>query len=85
MVAREGEVWVGAFGRWYPWRWESEEAEEEERKGRLANGVMGMDVEEDSVKGELALAAGWTGRVAWADSLGLRLQTSHRPSELRPT
>jgi hypothetical protein len=41
------EVWVGAFGRWYAWRWESDEGEEEERMGRLARGVLGMDVEED--------------------------------------
>ena len=51
-AGREGEVWVGAFGRWYPWRWESDEAEEQERKGRLTSGVIGMDVEEDSLKGK---------------------------------
>lgn len=44
---RDGELWVGAFGRWYAWSWESDEMEEEERRARLAKGVVGMEVEDD--------------------------------------
>ncbi|KAK4050847.1 hypothetical protein OIV83_003269 [Microbotryomycetes sp. JL201] len=43
------EVWVGAFGRWYAWRLDNDDLEEDERRGRVAKGVVSMEaeVEED--------------------------------------
>lgn len=43
-----GELWFGAFGRWFALRWwDSEDAEEEERRGRLDKGIREMVVEDD--------------------------------------
>lgn len=49
-------VWIGAFGRWYAWRGDDQEQDEEaERHARLERGVIAMEVEEpfvDSPSGE---------------------------------
>jgi hypothetical protein len=43
-----GELWFGVFGRWFALRWwDSEDAEEEERRGRLEKGVREMVVEDN--------------------------------------
>ncbi|GAA6018569.1 hypothetical protein JCM8202_000561 [Rhodotorula sphaerocarpa] len=43
-----GELWFGIFGRWFALRWwDSEDAEEEERRGRLEKGIREMVVEDD--------------------------------------
>ncbi|GAA5867844.1 hypothetical protein JCM3774_005878 [Rhodotorula dairenensis] len=43
-----GELWFGVFGRWFALRWwDSEDAEEEERRGRLEKGVREMLVEDN--------------------------------------
>lgn len=55
---QEQEIWVGAFGRWYAWKGiapagagSAEEVEEEERRGRLKRGVVGMEREDDQLVG----------------------------------
>lgn len=57
VVALEtAEVWIGAFGRWYAWKWDDQvQDEEEERLARLDRGVVAMEVEERLVddRGEL--------------------------------
>lgn len=47
MPGGEGAVWVGAFGRWYAWKWDEEDDIEEERVARLKEGVLAMEVEDD--------------------------------------
>ncbi|GAA5965762.1 hypothetical protein JCM21900_002129 [Sporobolomyces salmonicolor] len=48
LLGMGGELWLGVFGRWYALKWwENEEAEEEERRGRLEKGVREMSVEDD--------------------------------------
>ncbi|GAA5986145.1 hypothetical protein JCM10908_006430 [Rhodotorula pacifica] len=43
-----GELWFGVFGRWFALRWwDSEDSEEEERRGRLEKGVREMVVEDN--------------------------------------
>ncbi|GAA5938806.1 uncharacterized protein JCM15063_004874 [Sporobolomyces koalae] len=44
-----GELWLGVFGRWYALKWwEGEEIEQEERRGRLEQGVREMNVQDDA-------------------------------------
>ncbi|BGP42313.1 hypothetical protein JCM10449v2_006318 [Rhodotorula kratochvilovae] len=43
-----GELWLGLFGNWYALRWwVGHEGEDDERRGRLENGVREMSVEDD--------------------------------------
>ena len=51
--AEVGGLWIGAFGRWYAWNLGGEESEEDDRRERLAKGILAIEVENDD-KGTLA-------------------------------
>lgn len=46
-----GGLWIGAFGRWYAWNFGGVEAEEDERRERLAKGILAMEAH-DLEKGQ---------------------------------
>ncbi|KAM0790848.1 hypothetical protein ACM66B_004692 [Microbotryomycetes sp. NB124-2] len=50
LIRPHTEVWVGAFGRWYAWKLDNDELEEEERRGRVARGVVSIEAEVDEDK-----------------------------------
>lgn len=50
-AAQQGTLWIGAFGRWYAWKWDGEAVEEKERRGRVRWGVKSLEVEEDDSLG----------------------------------
>ena len=45
--AEVGGLWIGAFGRWYAWNLGGEESEEDDRRERLAKGVLAIEIEND--------------------------------------
>ncbi|KAK4050725.1 hypothetical protein OIO90_004947 [Microbotryomycetes sp. JL221] len=44
-IGPHSEVFIGAFGRWYAWRRDGDELDEEERRGRVSRGVLSMEAE----------------------------------------
>lgn len=61
----EGGIWIGAFGGWYPWKWDGETPEMEARLNRLKKGVLAMEVD-DPLEEEKGSSLSFVG-ARWAE------------------